>query len=215
MNKAYGKNVVLRDVNLSIGDGEFVMLSGKSGAGKTTLLDLISGLEKPTSGEIIVGGREVGKMNAKEQVDFYRHTIGMVFQGMYLQPDLSLMENIVLPGMFAGLSLEERTERARKLAEMLGITDNLNFLPREVSGGQAARACIARALLLRPMIILADEPTGNLDEENARNVLEILEMVRQNLGVTIIVASHNYNVRDFATRVVTLANGNVESELTN
>lgn len=213
VSKAYGAKVILRDVNLVIPEGAFVMLSGESGAGKSTLLNIISGMEKPTSGKVIIDNKEIDKMNERERVEFYRYTIGMIFQSLYLQPKLSVMENIMLPGVFAGMPLEEREQMARGLAEMLGIVDNLNSMPKEVSGGQAARACIARALLLRPRIILADEPTSNLDENNARNVLEILEMIRQKLGVTIIVASHNREVRSFATQVVTLANGDVISEL--
>ena len=161
------------------------MLRGESGAGKSTLLNIIGGLEAPTSGEIIVDSKDVRQLSREERTNFYRHEIGIIFQGSYLQPQFTLLENITLPGVFAGMPEAERKQRAEQLAEMLGITENLNFLPKEVSGGQAERACIARALLLSPKIILADEPTSNLDEANAKTVLEILNYIRQQMGIGI------------------------------
>ncbi len=163
------------------------------------MLNIIGGLEAPTSGEIIVDSKDVRQLSREERTNFYRHEIGIIFQGSYLQPQFTLLENITLPGVFAGMPEAERKQRAEQLAEMLGITENLNFLPKEVSGGQAERACIARALLLSPKIILADEPTSNLDEANAKTVLEILNYIRQQMGVTIIIASHSRDVLEFAT----------------
>lgn len=211
--KRYGNKEVFRDVNLNILVGSFMALQGESGTGKSTLLNLIGGLEMPSSGEIIVDGKDVQTLSPKERTGFYRHEVGIIFQGSYLQPQFTLMENIVLPGVFAGMGEVERKEKAEHLAQMLGIYDNLNFLPSEVSGGQAERACIARALLMNPKIILADEPTSNLDEANAKMVLEILDYIRKQMGITIIIASHSQDVREFATRVVAIKNGVVEDEV--
>lgn len=215
VTKQYGNKTILADVNLSISAGSFVVLRGESGAGKSTLLNLVGGLETPTSGEIVVDGKNVANLAAKNRANFYRHEIGIVFQGSYLQPQFSLFENITLPGVFAGMPEAERKTKAEQLAGMLGITENLKFLPKEVSGGQAERACIARALLLNPKIILADEPTSNLDEENAKTVLEILNYIRQQMGITIIIASHSRDVLEFATQVITVRDGIVTSELIN
>ena len=213
VSKVYGEKQVLRDVDLAVRAGEFVVLCGESGAGKSTLLNLIGGLEQPSSGQAVVDGKEVGRMSAKERTDFYRREVGIIFQGSYLQPQFTLLENITLPGVFAGVPEAERKERAGQLAEMLGISENLKFLPKEVSGGQAERACIARALLLNPKIILADEPTSNLDEANAEIVLQILNYVRLQMGVTVIIASHSQSVIKYATQVVTVADGLVQSNI--
>lgn len=215
IKKQYGEKVIFQGINLNIPAGFFTVLRGESGAGKSTLLNIIGGLEAPTSGEIIVDNKDVRQLSREERTNFYRHEIGIIFQGSYLQPQFTLLENITLPGVFAGMPEAERKQRAEQLAEMLGITENLNFLPKEVSGGQAERACIARALLLSPKIILADEPTSNLDEANAKTVLEILNYIRQQMGITIIIASHSRDVMEFATQVVTVRGGTVTSELTN
>lgn len=209
ISKQYGGKVVFQGVNLRVQSGTLVVLRGESGAGKSTLLNIIGGLERPSAGQIMVDGRSVLELTARERADFYRHEIGIIFQGSYLQPQFSLFENITLPGVFAGMPAPERKMRAERLAQMLGISDNLSFLPSQVSGGQAERACIARALLLSPKIILADEPTSNLDEANAKIVLEILNYVRVQMGVTIIIASHSRDVLQFATQVINVANGAV------
>ena len=210
IKKQYGEKVIFQGINLNIPAGFFTVLRGESGAGKSTLLNIICGLEAPTSGEIIVDSKDVRQLSREERTNFYRHEIGIIFQGSYLQPQFTLLENITLPGVFAGMPEAERKQRAEQLAEMLGITENLNFLPKEVSGGQAERACIARALLLSPKIILADEPTSNLDEANAKTVLEILNYIRQQMGVTIIIASHSRDVLEFATQIVEVANGAIK-----
>lgn len=210
VSKAYLKNeYVFRDVDVAINSGAFVVVRGKSGSGKTTLLNLIGGLELPSSGRVIVDGKSVSDLKAKQRTDFYRQEVGIIFQGSYLQPQLSLLENITLPGVFAGVAANERKQRAERWARILGISDNLNHLPKEVSGGQAERACIARALLLNPKIILADEPTSSLDDDNAKKVLGILDAIRLQLGVTVVVSSHDRNALEFATQILTVSNGTV------
>ena len=212
VNKSYGKKPVLMDVNLEIPKGEFVMLRGRSGSGKSTLLNIIGGIEPATSGEVSIEGKNVNNLKAKERVDFYRHKVGFIFQGFYLQPQLSVMENIGLMGTFAGMKRSEREARARELAKQLGIEEVLDSKPAEISGGQAERACAARALFMHPEIILADEPTNNLDPENAQNVIEMLKQIWQDTGATVIVASHDPMVEKYATKVVKVREGRVTDE---
>lgn len=209
VNKSYGKKLVLEDVNLVIPTGAFVMLNGSSGSGKSTLLNMIGGIESVTSGEIVIDGKSVQKMPAKERVNFYRHQVGFIFQGFYLQPQLTVAENIALTGIFAGMPKAERQQRVQELAENLGIANVLEQKPAEISGGQAERACAARAMFMRPQIILADEPTNNLDPENARNVIEMLKKIWQDTGATVIVASHDVMVEAYATMVVRVSNKKV------
>lgn len=188
------------------------MLRGVSGSGKSTLLSIIGGIEPATSGKVLIDGQDVGRLKGKERTDFYRHKVGFIFQGFYLQPQLSIGENIALMGIFAGMAKREREARAKELAEMLGIADVLESLPAEVSGGQAERACAARAMFMNPEIVLADEPTNNLDPENARNVIEMLKKIQQDTGTTMIVASHDPLVEKYASQVVSIKDGRVTEE---
>ena len=212
LNKSYGKKPVLFDINLEVPTGSFTMLRGVSGSGKSTLLSIIGGLEPMTSGQVLIDGQDVSKLKGKTRTDFYRHKIGFIFQGFYLQPQLTIGENIALMGTFAGMPKSEREARAKELAEMLGITEVLESLPAEISGGQAERACVARAMFMHPEIILADEPTNNLDPENAKNVIEMLKKIQQNTGATMIVASHDPMVEEYATQIISIKDGRVVSE---
>ncbi len=214
LTKTYKKKgkLVLKDVNLEIPDHAFVMLRGVSGSGKSTLLNIIGGIEPLTSGKVEIDGRDLSELGPKARSDFYRHEIGFIFQGFYLQPQLTIGENIALMGVFAGMPKREREERARALAEDLGIAAVLDQKPAEVSGGQAERACVARAMFMHPKIILADEPTNNLDPENAQNVIELLKQIWQDTGATIIVASHDSMVEKYATMVVKVKEGEVSQE---
>lgn len=212
LNKSYGKKPVLFDINLEIPTGSFTMLRGVSGSGKSTLLSIIGGIEPATSGQVIIDKQDVNSLKGKARTDFYRHKIGFIFQGFYLQPQLTIGENIALMGTFAGMPKKEREARAKELAKELGIAEVLNQLPAEVSGGQAERACAARAMFMNPEIILADEPTNNLDPENAKNVIEMLKKIQQDTGATMIVASHDPMVERFATQVIGIKNGRVTEE---
>lgn len=212
INKSYGKKPVLTDVNFTVEDGTFVMLRGVSGSGKSTLLNIIGGIEPATSGEVIIDGKNISALKSKERVDFFRHKVGFIFQGFYLQPQLTIEENIALMGIFAGMAKPEREMRAQELAASLGIEQVLERKPAEISGGQAERACVARALFMNPRIILADEPTNNLDPENARNVIELLKKVWQDTGATVIVASHDPMVEEYAQQVIQIKEGAVTSD---
>lgn len=209
LNKSYGKKPVLFDINLEIPTGSFTMLKGVSGSGKSTLLSIIGGIEPMTSGQVMIDNQDVSKLKGKARADFYRHKIGFIFQGFYLQPQLTIVENIALMGIFAGMPKKEREARAKELAEKLGISEVLGNLPAEVSGGQAERACAARAMFMHPEIILADEPTNNLDPENAKNVIEMLKQIQQETGATMIVASHDPLVEKYATQIVNIREGRV------
>ncbi len=207
--KKYKDKVIFSDVNLTIPSSSFTVLMGESGSGKTTLLNIMGGLESQTSGEVIIEQQNLKNFNARQRTDFYRHEVGLIFQGSYLQPQLTLLENISLPGVFAKMPRAERDQRVMELAKDLDISEVLNNLPSQVSGGQAERACIARALLLNPKIILADEPTSNLDEKNANIILQLLNNIRLQRGITVIVSSHSQLVAGFATQLVTVKNGTI------
>ncbi len=205
-----GRKTVLSEVNLEIPDKTFTILTGESGAGKSTLLNIIGGLELPSAGKVLIGERNIGKLSARERTNFYRHEVGFVFQGFYLQPQLTLAENIALPGVFANIDKRTSDERVTELAKMLGIEEVLSRKPEAVSGGQVERACIARALFMQPKIILADEPTNNLDPMNAQNVVELFQTVWQQTGSTMIIASHDERMFRVADRVLRVEYGQVK-----
>ncbi len=212
LNKKYGKKPVLFDINIEIPTGSFTMLNGVSGSGKSTLLSIIGGIESATSGKVIIDGQDVSSLKGSERTNFYRHKIGFIFQGFYLQPQLTIGENIALMGTFAGMAKKEREARTKELAEMLGIAEVLDSLPAEVSGGQAERACAARAMFMHPEIILADEPTNNLDPENAKNVIEMLKNIQREASATMIIASHDPMVKEYATQILYIKDGHITSE---
>lgn len=206
-----GRNMVeaVKDVSLNVYEGEFVALVGASGSGKSTLLSLIGGLEKPSGGSIIVDGVELRKMSDAKLSRYRGQKLGFVFQSFYLQPFLTVETNIEVPAMFAGVKSKLRRQRSRAVAEAVGITDRLKHLPRELSGGQIQRVAIARALVNQPKLLLADEPTGNLDSNNATAVFDLFEKVRSELGTTVIVVTHDENLAARADRTIRLVDGKV------
>lgn len=206
-----GRNMVeaVKDVSLNVYEGEFVALVGASGSGKSTLLSLIGGLEKPSGGSIIVDGVELRKMPDAKLSRYRGQKLGFVFQSFYLQPFLTVETNIEVPAMFAGVKSKLRRQRSRAVAEAVGITDRLKHLPRELSGGQIQRVAIARALVNQPKLLLADEPTGNLDSNNATAVFDLFEKVRSELGTTVIVVTHDENLAARADRTIRLVDGKV------
>ncbi len=199
----------LNDVSLEVHAGEFIALTGASGSGKSTLLQLIGGLDKPTQGTVEVDGVDLGKMRDSKLSVFRNRTIGFVFQFFYLQPFLKVGTNLEVPGMFARISKNERRARSDELAQAVGIGDRQGHLPRELSGGQMQRAAIARALLNRPKLLLADEPTGNLDSVNGAAIIDLFETIRKEFGTTIIVVTHDKNIAARADREITLKDGEI------
>jgi putative ABC transport system ATP-binding protein len=199
----------LRGVTLSIEEGEFTAIVGPSGSGKTTLLQLLGCLDKPSTGTVRVKGQDVTKLNANQRADLRKGTIGFVFQFFALIPGLTAYENVELPLLLMGKSGKERKERANELLAAVGLSDRAHHRPDQMSGGEQQRVAIARALATHPVLVLADEPTANLDTENGRQVMEIMQRLNAETGTTFLFATHDPRVIPFARRVVTLRDGQV------
>jgi putative ABC transport system ATP-binding protein len=201
----------LRGVELTITRGEFVALVGPSGSGKSTVLNLIGGLDRPTSGEVWINGVELSDSDERTRTRYRREQVGFVFQTFNLLPRLTAEENVALPLMFSGVPHKERVARAQKLLEGVGLGHRLTHRPTELSGGEQQRVAIARALVGEPALILADEPTGNLDTAIGREIMTLLRELNQERGVTLLVVTHDPEVAAFADRIVALRDGTVES----
>jgi putative ABC transport system ATP-binding protein len=197
----------LRGVNLSIENGEFTTLVGPSGSGKTTLLQLIGCLDQPTSGHVYINGKDVSSLNRNQRADMRRGTIGFIFQFFALIPTLSAYENVEMPLLLNGHSASERRTRVLELLKSVDLADRANNRPDQLSGGQQQRVAIARALATKPALILADEPTANLDTANGKQVMEIMTRLNQETGVTFVFATHDPRVIKYARRVITLRDG--------
>ena len=195
------------NVSLSINRGEFVAIVGESGSGKSTLLQLLGGLDKPTSGSIVVNGVEVTGLSDGKLSQFRNRTIGFVFQSFYLQPFLTLRRNIEVAAMPSRMKRDIRRARTDRLAEQVGLADRLDYYPRQLSGGQIQRVAIARALFNKPPILLADEPTGNLDSQNSRGIIALFRQICDGWGTTVVVVTHSREVAMVADRVVTVKDG--------
>ena len=197
----------LRGVSLSINSGEFTALVGPSGSGKTTLLQMIGCLDQPTSGRVTVDGKEVTSLNRNQRADMRKGHIGFIFQFFALIPTLTAYENVEMPLLLNGHSPKERRDRVMELLKAVDLTDRANNRPDQLSGGQQQRIAIARALAPKPALILADEPTANLDTENGKQVMEIMKKLNQETGETFVFATHDPRVINYASRVVTLEDG--------
>ena len=197
----------LRGVTLSIESGEFTALVGPSGSGKTTLLQLIGCLDQPTSGRVFINGKDISQLNRNQRADTRRGTIGFIFQFFALIPTLSAYENIELPLLLTGVSAAERRQRVTQLLEAVELSDRSHHRPDQLSGGQQQRVAIARALSTKPALILADEPTANLDTPNGKQVMDIMTRLNQETGVTFVFATHDPRVIQYAQRVITLRDG--------
>jgi putative ABC transport system ATP-binding protein len=202
----------LRGVNLTIENGEFTALIGPSGSGKTTLLQLIGCLDQPTSGQVYINGKEVSNLNRNQRADMRRGTIGFVFQFFALIPTLSAYENVEMPLLLNGHTPSERRARVMELLDAVGLADRAKNRPDQMSGGEQQRVAVARALAPRPTLILADEPTANLDTPNGKQVMEIMTKLNQETGVTFVFATHDPRVIHYARRVVTLRDGVVVAD---
>jgi putative ABC transport system ATP-binding protein len=218
LNKTYimGAETVeaLKSVSLEIKKNEYVALMGPSGSGKSTLMNLLGCLDSPSRGEYWLNGTEVSTMDDGELAEVRNKEIGFVFQTFNLLPRLSALENVALPLVYAGVSKEARLEKARKVLESVGLGDRVNHKPNELSGGQRQRVAVARALVNDPAIILADEPTGNLDSKTSYEIMGLFEQIHK-LGNTVILVTHEHDIALHAHRVVRLRDGLIESDTIN
>jgi putative ABC transport system ATP-binding protein len=201
----------LRGVDLELTRGEFVALVGPSGSGKSTVLNLVGGLDRPTSGEVWIDDTELSGSDEKTLTRHRRRQVGFVFQSFNLLPRLSAEENVALPLMFSGVPEKERRARARELLERMGLSARLTHRPTQLSGGEQQRVAIARALVGQPIILLADEPTGNLDTTTGVEIMRLLKELNQEHGLTLLVVTHDPEVAAFADRVVRLRDGQVDA----
>ena len=199
----------LRGVNLSIEEGEFTALVGPSGSGKTTLLQLLGCLDRPTGGTVCVKGKDVTRLNPNQRADLRKGTIGFIFQFFALIPGLTAYENIEMPLLLTGEKGGVRKERVNELLRAVGLAERARHRPDQMSGGEQQRVAIARALATRPVLILADEPTANLDTVNGKQVMEIMRRLNQETGTTFLFATHDPRVVPFARRVIELRDGKV------
>ena len=197
-------------VDLKVGEGEFVCISGRSGSGKSTLLSLLAGLESPTDGEVKLLGEHLEQMNEKERGRFRREHIGFIFQAYNLLPQFNAWENVAVPLEIRGIPLQERKEKAMEALEMVGLLDHAEHRPTELSGGQQQRISIARAIITRPGIIFADEPTGNLDSRTGNEIMELLTGLFRQWGATFLVVSHDEDMNRYTDREVRLKDGKIE-----
>ena len=211
LKKYYGSepNIIraLDGVSLTIAAGEFVAIVGTSGSGKSTLLNMIGGLDVPTSGKVIVDGKDLSSMNDEQLTIFRRRKIGFVFQNYNLVPVLNVYENIVLPVELDGDSVDKKF--MQDVVRMLALEDKLNSMPNNLSGGQKQRVAIARALVSKPAIILADEPTGNLDSRTSNDVLGLLKVTSQKFHQTLVMITHNNELAQLADRIVRIEDGKI------
>ena len=197
-------------MNLNIREGEFVCISGRSGSGKSTLLSLLAGLESPTDGEVVILGKHLEQMNEQERGRFRRDHIGFIFQAYNLLPQFSSWENVAVPLEIRGVPLEQRREKAMEALEMVGLRDHAEHRPTELSGGQQQRISIARAIITRPGIVFADEPTGNLDSRTGTEVMSLLTDLFRRWGTTFLVVSHDEDMNRYTDREIRLKDGKIE-----
>ena len=198
----------LRDVSLKINKGEFVAIIGPSGSGKSTLMHVIGLLDKPTSGEVYLGGEEVHNLSEIKQAELRNKHIGFIFQVFNLLSRTSALENVEMPLIYSGIKKKDREERATKVLEIVGLRDRLQNKPSQLSGGQQQRVAIARALINNPSLILADEPTGNLDSKSGEEILSLLNKLN-NEGNTIVVVTHDSDIAKRAKRIITIKDGEI------
>ncbi len=199
----------LRGVTLLVDEGEFTAIVGPSGSGKTTLLQLLGCLDKPTAGTVCVKEMDVTRLNANQRADLRKRTIGFIFQFFALIPGLTAFENVELPLLLSSVKGSERRKRVAELLQAVGLAERARHRPDQMSGGEQQRVAIARALATRPLLILADEPTANLDTENGRQVMELMQRLNAETGTTFLFATHDPRVVPFARRVIELRDGRV------
>ncbi len=207
LNKSYGSLHVLRDISLTIGQGEVVSIVGPSGAGKTTLLQILGTLDRPDSGSLRYADTEVSALREKDLARFRNERIGFVFQAHHLLPEFSALENVCIPALIGGTPMAEAKERAMELLALLRVDNRAAHKPAALSGGEQQRVAVARALVNRPMAVLADEPSGNLDTAHARELHQLFFSLRDQLRQTFVIVTHNPELADMADRRITIRDG--------
>ncbi len=211
LTKIYGKNenkvIAVNNINLTVNKGEFVAITGKSGSGKSTLLHILGGVDEPTSGEVIIDGINLQKLKDDKLTTFRRTNIGLIYQFYNLIPVLNVKENIILPISLEGVKVDENY--FEEIIKTLDLKKRLNHLPNELSGGQQQRVAIGRAIINHPKIILADEPTGNLDSKNSKKIINMLKYYNKTYGQTIIMITHDDALAKMADRVITFKDGTI------
>ena len=207
IHKSFGSLEVLKGVDLEIQKGEIVSIIGKSGAGKTTLLQIIGTLDRPDSGSVVIDGVDVFALKEKELADFRNRHIGFIFQFHQLLPEFNALENVMMPAMIARMSEKEAEMRAVQLLTELGMAERLTHKPNELSGGEKQRVAAARAMMMSPDVILADEPSGSLDESNKKELHKLLLQMREQYGQTIIIVTHDKELAEISDRVIEMRDG--------
>ena len=216
VSKIYKGNIAYRaltDIDLTIESGEFVGIMGPSGSGKTTLLNLIATIDEPTTGEVLIDGKNPHQLKKEELAKFRRRELGFVFQEFNLLHTLTVEENIVLPLTLDGAKVKDMKEKAQIIAEKIGINGIMNKRTYEISGGQAQRAAVARAMIHKPKLLLADEPTGNLDSKSSKDVMGMLESINKNDGTTMMLVTHDPQAASYCNRVVFIRDGKFFTEI--
>ena len=216
ISKVYGVDeaqvVALNDVSLAVAKGEFIAVMGPSGSGKSTAMNILGCLDTPTSGQYLLFGAEVGGMDRDQRALLRRHFLGFIFQGFNLLARTTALENVVLPLIYQGVPADERRERAMAALAKVGLADRAGHRPSELSGGQQQRVAIARAIVTKPGLVLADEPTGNLDTARGREIMELLSALNRDEGLTVLMVTHEADMAAYAGRVVTFVDGRIQSD---
>lgn len=209
LHKSFGTLEVLKGVHLCVQQGEILAIVGKSGAGKTTLLQILGTLDRPTSGQVFINGQDVFRLSEKDLATFRNHHIGFIFQFHQLLPEFTALENVMMPALISGASRAKSKQRAEQLLTELGLEERLHHKPNALSGGEKQRVAAARALMMSPAVILADEPTGSLDEANKQELNRLLLHLREQYGQTIIIVTHDKDLTSIADRVVEMVDGGI------
>lgn len=207
--KSYGDLNILNDISLNVNEGEIISIVGSSGAGKTTLLQIMGTLDTPDNGSLEIGGLDPFKLNSKKLADFRNKSIGFIFQSHQLLPEFSAVENIILPALIGGYSKSDSLKEAQRLMEIVGIDNRAKHKPSELSGGEQQRVAVCRALINNPKIVFADEPSGNLDSKNAKELHELFFMLRKDLKQTFVIVTHNESLANMADKKITISDGKI------